>query len=509
MRADAQAGSDRADGGAESKLHDLANQAGPSQVPPAVGTSFELAPDESYDQHDEPVDQQEESEEDGGFRDGENLELVAELGGETSSLYGMRGEEQGSALSRTTTADDDCEDTFRLCPPTPSSIVPPPSSLSDPTSFARVTAIMPDTSRRISFNSSVRISGGIRSSHRRPPLHTDLFSPSPPSSASNLDHRTDAYARTRSVSPSGRQPRDASNSSSQLGPERHGSTNTSGFPSRSSSPCSSIYAPLQPPSNTVPTSTMFVPRPMPGASRDRDGSGLRGFRDYLLGGGDGSSDEEEVDGRRMGYRSLLEAQRIKKLSTTPKSSRHRLKSGGAGKENDNWSFGSILNFFSPYSSSSSTGSRGGGFGQSYGTLPQSTPGTSGKKGKGKSRRVNETPVPDFLGEGGYSHLCDEFTVDGVASQQGGEVPKRERSRTASRRGSTLSLGASEDTGDEAFTSNKNVQPGLTAFPAFPEVQCDPAPSSRDQEKEGSGIAWVGQRLRDLGSYCGCFAERGT
>ncbi|KAK4692273.1 TELO2-interacting protein 1, partial [Phenoliferia sp. Uapishka_3] len=83
------------------------------------------------------------------------------------------------------------------------------------------------------------------------------------------------------------------------GPSGYSSTATSAVPSRSSSPCSSIYAPLQPPSATCP-SPMLV-RPPPKRSKGMS------FTEYLRGRSD-ESNQEHV----RGYRDLVEAQKRKK-----------------------------------------------------------------------------------------------------------------------------------------------------------------------------------------------------
>lgn len=183
-------------------------------------------------------------------------------------------------------------------------------------------------SRRISFSGSVRISGGFRSSakahrHRRPPPFADLFTPAlPPNAAPLASHglprnaSISSITNSRSGSPS-RSSHGRNLSSSSLLPlyqqpvvreaySVYSSSPSSQLQSRSSSPCSSIYAPLQAPKNHCP-SPMFVPFI---SKRKPSTSGLS-FKDYLRGRdyrSDGESDEEVF----RGYRELVERQRRKR-----------------------------------------------------------------------------------------------------------------------------------------------------------------------------------------------------
>lgn len=188
--------------------------------------------------------------------------------------------------------------------------------------------------RRISFSDSVRISGGIRSKsrrHRRPPPFADLFSPQPlPPNATErtpptlYSHHTarnpsvSSLSNSRSNSPS-RPPSShgvftRNLSSSSLLPLHntrdvysvYSSSPTSQLPSRSSSPCSSIYAPLQAPKSHCPAPGFVRLTP----KRKAPSSGIS-FKDYLRGRdsrSDGESDEEVF----RGYRELVERQRRKK-----------------------------------------------------------------------------------------------------------------------------------------------------------------------------------------------------
>ncbi|GAA5920450.1 hypothetical protein JCM6882_002080 [Rhodosporidiobolus microsporus] len=216
--------------------------------------------------------------------------------------------------------------------------------------------------QRISFNNSVRIGGarGGHHSHRHPPFfptdpteRTSLFAPqartvsAPPSllvasvtapsplsrsiSPAPSDHRGRSSASpSRSTSPGPSRSRRPSLASSHLSSShtylQHGSvysTSPASYAaSRSSSPCSSIYAPLQRPSKTCPN-PMFV-RPagaLRGVRRSRSGSVLS-FQDFLRNGGrfpelddedsddDDDGDTDEPD--RPDYRDLVEQQRQRK-----------------------------------------------------------------------------------------------------------------------------------------------------------------------------------------------------
>lgn len=190
---------------------------------------------------------------------------------------------------------------MRLTPPTPSQESEVGAldltTRRHPSNMSEVPA-----SRRISFNTSVRISGGIRS-HTHPMISHDLFSPT-------LNHATERYEilsteRTPlslSANSSYRSPSTLQNhpSSSSLVP-RSTSGQTSSAVSRSSSPCSSIYAPLQPPSKTCP-SPSFV-RTVPSPSKRSIT-----FTEYLRGRSEEESDEESA----RGYRDLLAKQARRK-----------------------------------------------------------------------------------------------------------------------------------------------------------------------------------------------------
>ncbi|GAA5952139.1 hypothetical protein JCM3765_005207 [Sporobolomyces pararoseus] len=230
------------------------------------------------------------------------------------------------------------------------------------------------TAQRISFSNSVRISGGIhtRPHRHRPPIETTFSRRSPSTERSNpiSHHHRDARPETapspllvasvtssnvnspsRATSPSGRisstghsstslnvlapKPRRLS-SSSHLSSSFNNHANATAYtsyysaspgsqvPSRGSSPCSSIYAPLQPPSKHTPN-PLFV-RPSPRLQRQRSSGGSSGlsFQEYLREGYDAfeESDDDDSDavsgggGGRLpkspGYRELVAEQRKKR-----------------------------------------------------------------------------------------------------------------------------------------------------------------------------------------------------
>ncbi|GAA5938884.1 uncharacterized protein JCM15063_004898 [Sporobolomyces koalae] len=203
--------------------------------------------------------------------------------------------------------------------------------------------------QRISFSNSVRISGGIRSRpHKhRPPIDSRMRrspsvertnplarDPRPQNAPSPLlvASVTSSNANTpaRAASPAGRaaslqslavlapRPRRLSSSSSFTHASYAYSVSPgSQVPSRGSSPCSSIYAPLQPPSKHTPN-PHFV-RPSPRLQRQQSASGLS-FQEYLRKGYDAleASDEDGDDSDALvpkspGYRELVDRQRQKRM----------------------------------------------------------------------------------------------------------------------------------------------------------------------------------------------------
>ncbi|GAA5921977.1 hypothetical protein JCM3775_003446 [Rhodotorula graminis] len=224
--------------------------------------------------------------------------------------------------------------------------------------------LAPAVLQRISFGETVRISGGIRSSsrpHRHRHVHADLFHPPPPHERTSLLSAqprpisapsdllvaavTPAAGPSRSTSPASRSRRTSMSSSHRSGTsfahlhpssQALSSSPASYGASRSSSPCSSIYAPLQPPSKFSPNPLWVRTTSQRGLRRTRSGASLS-FQDFLRSGAayaspddeDDSDDEDEsalVDaadelldprGRRFGparaeYRDLVEAQRARR-----------------------------------------------------------------------------------------------------------------------------------------------------------------------------------------------------
>lgn len=225
--------------------------------------------------------------------------------------------------------------------------------------------LAPVVLQRISFGDTVRISGGIRSSsrpHLHRHVHAEIFHPPPPHERTSLLSSqprpisapsdllvaavTPSAGPSRSASPASRSRRTSMSSSHRSGTsfahlhpssQALSSSPASYGASRSSSPCSSIYAPLQPPSK-------FSPNPLwvrttsqqRGLRRTRSGASLS-FQDFLRSGAayaspDDEDDSDEEDGsgladaadelldprgRRFGpsraeYRDLVEAQRARR-----------------------------------------------------------------------------------------------------------------------------------------------------------------------------------------------------
>ncbi|SCV71577.1 BQ2448_3165 [Microbotryum intermedium] len=235
-----------------------------------------------------------------------------------------------------------------------------PSSFgNDPNSMNCPSENSPEQPRRISFSSSVRISGGIRSKGRssrqrqRAAIPNDLFSPAPSgSSAMTADNvarmgymahplpRNASLTQSRSSSRTNSPSRVATpagisilrtvSSSSSLGIHNSyreaailnggaSSIYSSSVPSRSSSPCSSIYAPLKRPSETCPNPMSVKPPAKRVRSPRRPSASGISFREFLrLNGlsrsgdieGAGADDEESMAER--GYRELVEEQRKRK-----------------------------------------------------------------------------------------------------------------------------------------------------------------------------------------------------
>ncbi|GAA5823096.1 hypothetical protein JCM11251_007484 [Rhodosporidiobolus azoricus] len=249
--------------------------------------------------------------------------------------------------------------------------------------------------QRISFNNSVRIGGtrGGHHSHRHPPFlpqavpteRTSLLAPQsrPVSGPSPLlvASVTASSPLSRSLSPGATthrgRPSSSPSRSTSPGPSRasrpsfasshmssshtylhqgsiYSTSPASYAASRSSSPCSSIYAPLQLPSKTCPN-PMYV-RPagaLRGIRRSRSGSVLS-FQDFLRNGGrfpeadDEDSDDEDEDEmdepERLDYRDLVEQQRQKKArwearrkaKEAQRKKRKRPRLGGEGGGHGFW-----------------------------------------------------------------------------------------------------------------------------------------------------------------------------
>ncbi|GAA5854644.1 hypothetical protein JCM9279_001132 [Rhodotorula babjevae] len=224
--------------------------------------------------------------------------------------------------------------------------------------------LAPAVLQRISFGETVRISGGIRSSsrpHRHRHVHAEIFHPPPPHERTSLLSSqarpisapsdllvaavTPAAGPSRSASPASRSRRTSMSSSHRSGTsfahlhpssQALSSSPASYGASRSSSPCSSIYAPLQPPSKFSPNPLWVRTSSQRGLRRSRSGASLS-FQDFLRSGAayaspDDEDDSDEEDdpglavaadelldprGRRFGpsraeYRDLVEAQRARR-----------------------------------------------------------------------------------------------------------------------------------------------------------------------------------------------------
>ncbi|GAA5891199.1 hypothetical protein JCM8208_002536 [Rhodotorula glutinis] len=224
--------------------------------------------------------------------------------------------------------------------------------------------LAPAVLQRISFGETVRISGGIRSSsrpHRHRHVHAEIFHPPPPHERTSLLSSqprpisapsdllvaavTPTAGPSRSASPASRSRRTSMSSSHRSGTsfahlhpssQALSSSPASYGASRSSSPCSSIYAPLQPPSKFSPNPLWVRTTSQRSLRRTRSGASLS-FQDFLRSGAayaspddeDDSDEEDEsglVDaadelldprGRRFGpsraeYRDLVEAQRARR-----------------------------------------------------------------------------------------------------------------------------------------------------------------------------------------------------
>lgn len=294
-------------------------------------------------------------------------------------------------------------------------------------------------SRRISFSGSVRISGGFRSStkahrHRRPPPFADLFKPALPHNAAPLvSHGLPRNASISSISnsrsgspsrPSSSHGRNLSSSSllpiyQQPVPREaysvYSSSPSSQLQSRSSSPCSSIYAPLQAPKNHCP-SPMFVPFI---SNRKPSNSGLS-FKDYLRGRdyrSDGESDEEVF----RGYRELVERQRRKRERWERRRQRELELEKGTG---------SFWTKFSELLAIGAAGSRARGGGVGYGATATTSLGSRGRRGSApdEERSVRRT----------RSRLT--ISSDGVDDESSSDEEEEEAQHLANKRAAALGAG---------------------------------------------------------------------
>ena len=261
---------------------------------------------------------------------------------------------------------------------------------------------MSKESRRISFNASVRISGGIRTKpSRRAMLESDLFSPVASTSTHHSRPRSRRASPQRTLSQSSH-PRDASSSSLGAEGQAH-STTTSAFPSRSSSPCSSIYAPLQPSSQTCPSSAIFIRAPgSVDNTKNRSEVESKGFwnatlgpwRDYLLGTKRNRLiGKEDAAKAAKGYRDLVEEQRQLR-QVGPKRNHQRRRSRGASDPPDpimEEKEGLLPKVWGLLKSGVVARGRGGGFGiaTSYGTNLGSGATKSGSRNGGMAQVAEE------------------------------------------------------------------------------------------------------------------------
>lgn len=251
-----------------------------------------------------------------------------------------------------------------------------PSTFVHPASAAHVPEL--DTPRRISFNASVRISGGIRGAHShrsrsrgRPRTPADAFAPVPSTSTFTpitasaaaehqalLDHlprnasgqippgtspSTAAAAAVAAVAIQGLHSARSASSSSLLvfgslgagGATATGSGSyASSAASRSSSPCSSLYAPLAGPSSFAPSP--FFDRGRRDSSEARHQRRRQSFREFLRPGEGSDSEseeseeeeEEEVARDRPDYRAMVAEQERKKVEREARRARRRAEAMG-------------------------------------------------------------------------------------------------------------------------------------------------------------------------------------
>ncbi|GAA5968149.1 hypothetical protein JCM21900_001093 [Sporobolomyces salmonicolor] len=294
---------------------------------------------------------------------GENWEEgLTALDGEHDGLVGGDAAEEGTALLSRTEAQSKTDEDERLsgwedAPSDPETQVDTAeegeadlSDLDGPSylSFGHPPPTAAQNAQRISFSNSVRISGGIRSSSRSCHQHRPLGEVFPGAAATERNHLlagqprvtasrsprlvasvTSSSSPSRSVSPAGRgssqphllapRPRRPSSSASYRSsshpyPASYSGSPGSHIPSRSSSPCSSIYAPLQPPSKHCPNPIWVRPAPAK-LQRQAAATGLS-FPEYLRNNYGAVDDDEEEDSDEdppaPRYSELVQQQRRKK-----------------------------------------------------------------------------------------------------------------------------------------------------------------------------------------------------
>ncbi|GAA6003869.1 hypothetical protein JCM10207_006444 [Rhodosporidiobolus poonsookiae] len=230
----------------------------------------------------------------------------------------------------------------------------------------RIPSTAAHNSQRISFSNSVRIGGRHGSKHHRhqladafvppaPTERTSLLAPLPrPISAPSallVASVTASSSPSRSVSPGPSHSRRPSLTAYSHLPNAYSTSPTSYGASRSSSPCSSIYAPLQPPSRFCPNPMFVRPAGAAGSLRRSRSGSMLSFQEYLRSGGripfdpdDDDSDEDELgsadEEQRAEYRELVEQQRRRKARWEAKrrkrppparrESHERVETGGGG-----------------------------------------------------------------------------------------------------------------------------------------------------------------------------------
>lgn len=328
-----------------------------------------------------------------------------------------------------------CQPQFTLPPPAPDNLrrYKPcrrevPAAAQDNYPLPTASCEQPAAQRAITFNPSVRIGGGLRgSSSRRASSRgrarvnsADVFAPINILRTPGVDgeRRPSIEAIARKASREGAADGNATAAPHSVHAARSGSTSSlmvfgsfgggyassaaSGAHSRSSSPASSIYAPLTAPSATCPTP--YFNRPPSLLDRQQQAR-RQSFREFLKpGSGRDSSDsedeeEEEPDSTKSNYKALLrEQERRKAERTAARAHRRGLRLGAeandeAAAEEGMASAGLLANLVSPKfwtrlldvvaSGAGGAGRRGGGV---YGTTPAALRAGKKRSGSGDSSR---------------------------------------------------------------------------------------------------------------------------